>query len=401
MNKLSIVIPVYNSEKYISKCLDSILQQTYSDFNVIIVNDGSTDKSECLVNEYISKDSRIKLINQKNQGVSAARLTGVKNASGDYISLIDSDDYLENDYLEKMMNPIKKFGVDISISGHIRECDHKTELRLNKISSGLYDNESIVNEVLDKMMCWTDGSFWGIQQYLWNKIFKRDLLLNELENIDNNIYDGEDVAIVFPAISKAQKIYIADICGYHYVIHDNSAINTKRNEKYFVNAVYLFDYLKNEFGKSEYKELLMPQLMEFIRYFMDNGTRSIFGYGFDRGCVQLQSWAVPLLPVNTKIVIYGAGKIGEEYYSRLIQNSNYEIVSWVDENKYGEKIFGRLIDDPFVILNLKFDYVIIAIKNHKVRYDVATWLRNNGIDADKICEETPVKEKTGYQFKVL
>ena len=105
-DKISIIIPIYNTEKYLERCIDSVIQQTYRNIEVILVNDGSTDKSSRICNEYVHRDRRIILIEQKNQGAAAARNTGLKHATGDYIGWVDSDDYIEEDMFKSMLDCI-------------------------------------------------------------------------------------------------------------------------------------------------------------------------------------------------------------------------------------------------------------------------------------------------------
>ena len=117
MSKVSVIIPVYNTEKYLKSCLDSVINQTLSDIEIICINDGSTDNSLDILEEYANKDDRIKIINQKNQGVSEARNNGIKLAKSDYFILLDSDDSIENTICEKSYNAIVKNNADINIIG--------------------------------------------------------------------------------------------------------------------------------------------------------------------------------------------------------------------------------------------------------------------------------------------
>lgn len=115
----SIIIPVYNVEQYLDKCLKSISKQTFLDFECIIVDDGSPDNSNAIIDKYVNKDQRFKVIHQKNMGLSAARNTGLDAAKGDYIAFVDSDDYIANDYLEKFVLKIASSNADIIICGII------------------------------------------------------------------------------------------------------------------------------------------------------------------------------------------------------------------------------------------------------------------------------------------
>ena len=120
-NKITIIVPVYNSENYIRRCVDSVLRQSFEDFELLLINDGSTDGSLKILREYEKSDKRIRVINQENMGVAKTRNKGIKLASGKYIMFIDNDDYIENDYINKYYNSIKDTDYDIVIGGYKRK----------------------------------------------------------------------------------------------------------------------------------------------------------------------------------------------------------------------------------------------------------------------------------------
>ena len=168
MPKISVIIPVYNVEKYLRECLDSLLNQTFKDIEIICVNDGSTDGSLNILNEYASKDSRFIIINQNNQGLSAARNNGLNVAKGDYVAFLDSDDYILNsDYFEKLYNACEKHNADIAVASIIRGNDKKSKY-IFKV-----EKEEIGDSFIDKLkICDVPDS-----NYVWNKLYKRESLL--------------------------------------------------------------------------------------------------------------------------------------------------------------------------------------------------------------------------------
>ncbi len=134
MPKVSIIIPVYNVEKYLQRCLDSVVNQTLKDIEIICVNDGSTDNSAIILEEFSKKDERIKIVNQKNGGLSRARNTGLEHSNGDYIGFLDSDDWIDLDYYEKLHDAAERNNCDIAFADFIRknEKNHKVRLGLKK-----------------------------------------------------------------------------------------------------------------------------------------------------------------------------------------------------------------------------------------------------------------------------
>lgn len=169
MPKISVIIPVYNVEKYLRDCLDSVVSQTIKDIEIICVNDGSTDGSLDILNEYCSNDDRFVIVNQNNQGLSVARNNGLNSASGDYIAFIDSDDYLlNNDYFEKLYNACEKYSADIAVAGIIRGNNKKTK-ELLKI-----EKEEVVTDYVEKLrICDVPDS-----NYVWNKLYKCKSLIS-------------------------------------------------------------------------------------------------------------------------------------------------------------------------------------------------------------------------------
>ena len=214
---VSIIVPIYNAEKYLKKCLDSLTKQTKKELEFILVNDGSTDKTEEIIKEY--QDKRIKYFKNKNQGIGKTRNFGISKSSGKYLMFIDSDDYLEKDACEILYKKISKEGADLAICDFYKVYENgKTEeIHLPKFSSTtLKKTPSLIND---------------INLSPWNKIYKRELITkNNLKFIENLKY--EDAPFVINAMDKAKKIVKVDECLNYYVIHGNSE-TTVRDKKCF------------------------------------------------------------------------------------------------------------------------------------------------------------------------
>ena len=217
MPKVSVIIPVYNVEKYLRECLDSVVNQTIKDIEIICVNDGSTDGSLDILNEYCSNDDRFVIINQENQGLSVARNNGLNSASGDYVAFIDSDDYLlSNDYFEKLYSACEKYNADIAVASIIRGNEKKSKY-IYKI-----DKEEVAIDYKDKLLlCDVPDS-----NYVWNKLYKRESLLA--------------TGIIFPPGTLYEDLYythkvlyymdkVVTVCGvdYFYRKRQGSIVKTK------------------------------------------------------------------------------------------------------------------------------------------------------------------------------
>lgn len=221
MEKISIIIPVYNSEKYIKKCIDSILEQTYKSYEIIVINDGSTDSSLKVINSLFNKNKKvIKVIDQKNIGIAKTRNKGISLATGKYIMFIDNDDWIDNDYLENYISMIEEENADIVIGGYRRRTEEKI----------LFSNQP--------------KSFIAIYSLLapWAKIYKLDFLKkNNIEFLDYEL--GEDVYFNTVAYSKTDKIVLTDYTGYNWFYNDKSVSNTI--QKKIIKPYPLLDSIYN------------------------------------------------------------------------------------------------------------------------------------------------------------
>ena len=206
MSKVTVIIPVYNSEKYIGKCLDSILNQTYNDYEIMIVNDGSKDNSQKIIDEYKNKNpKKIIVIKQENKGVSVTRNESIKRANGKYIMFIDSDDYIDKDYIETFVKKIEKEDYDIVLGGY-RRCTEQGKV-LKKLR--------LQNKEWSKIMITA----------AWAKIYNKQFLIdNNITFLKNNI--GEDIYFNLKAMLLAEKIKIIDYIGYNWFYNTQSVSNT-------------------------------------------------------------------------------------------------------------------------------------------------------------------------------
>lgn len=212
MLKVSVIVPVYNVKKYLIRCLDSIIEQTLKDIEIICVDDGSDDGSELILKYYADK-GLIKVFSQQNLGVSAARNLGIKNASGDFISFVDADDYIEPEFLEQLYNTAIKYCADVACGSIIRENEKE------KVELLAYNDICSAESVRDKFI------LAGIPQsnYVWNKIYKRqEILSNNLSFLEGTVY--EDYLFTSQALEKLGRLVSVPNVSYHYFKHSESLI---------------------------------------------------------------------------------------------------------------------------------------------------------------------------------
>lgn len=217
MDKLvSIIVPVYNAERYLEECLDSIISQTYKRIEIILINDGSKDNSLCICNNYRKKDPRIKIIDKKNEGVSCARNDGLNIATGDYITFVDADDYIDETYVEKMVLCADEKGYDIVICGF--EVHNSVLVKNDNKALETFCNGTTKDAVLKAIISASTDRIFG---YVWRTLFTKECILNI--KFDSTVKISEDFMFLLMAINNSKTC--GTICEelYHYRCNEFSA----------------------------------------------------------------------------------------------------------------------------------------------------------------------------------
>ena len=221
----SVIIPVYNVEKYIDECLQSLLKQTFNDFEAILIDDGSSDGSGKICDYFANKDSKFKVLHNSNMGVSLARLEGLKIAKGEYICFVDSDDYVANNFLETFANIINEHHPDVVCCNWMEE--NKPHLNIN-FNDHLYNKDEIEKTIYPYVIHASDYSYFP--PIMWAKAFKKELIVDNITKLKIKI--GEDVASIPPIIIRAEKLYLCSEPLYFYRVSNNSAIKSKKPRDY-------------------------------------------------------------------------------------------------------------------------------------------------------------------------
>lgn len=262
---VSIIIPVYNVEKYIGICLDSIINQTYKNIEIILIDDGSTDNSLKIIKQYQSKDKRIKVINRENKGVLYTRVEGFKIAKGRYITYIDSDDWAENNMIEIMYNKAIEYNADVVKCGFGY---NDFESAVSKIESDTFiTQEQFEPTFYDKLF--RDMNIHNV----WAQLFKKELLDKSLDNIDTTISLGDDLELDIQLYKNISNILFISNILYHYRYNANSITkslrveNVKKNiesvTKAYFNAYKSIDYFDIK-DKIKYKQSSMIMLLKEV-----------------------------------------------------------------------------------------------------------------------------------------
>ena len=216
---ISLIVPIYNVEGYLRKCIDSILVQTYNNLEILLVNDGSPDSSGIICDEYAKKDPRIKVIHKENGGLSDARNKGLDIAVGNYIGFVDGDDYIEPDMYQTLYHLIKEYNTDLSMISYNNVKNGITRPRVNTNTIRIFEKmEALQSIIIDK----------EIQSYVWNKLYKAEIL-QDIRFPIGIMY--EDVSTMLKIFKKMNNIVYFETPKYNYVFRENSIVNDYSHQK--------------------------------------------------------------------------------------------------------------------------------------------------------------------------
>ena len=238
----SIIVPVYNSEKYLNRCIKSILNQTFNDYELILIDDGSEDGSINICKEYSSHDNRIKLIvHPQNLGVVAARDSGLKASTGKYVTWVDSDDYVDPCRLEKIYNEIQITSADIVITGYIHEFSDGRKKPFKDVYFGQLITGNDYENLKPHLFEFNNKTgMRNIHTILWNKAFKRKLLMLTYQRIPNSIVIGDDTPRTYTAMLAADSASFIEDFSYHYMENPGQLMKSGYRSDYFENALRIY-----------------------------------------------------------------------------------------------------------------------------------------------------------------
>lgn len=241
---ISIIVPAYNVQPYIERTVRSLFAQTYSSLEIIVVDDGSTDETIDVLNALQKEDSRLKIIQQENSGVTKARFAGIKQAHGNYIGFIDGDDYAEPEMFEILLKNAIQYQADISHCGYRMIVGNRTDYYYNTGKIIQQDHQKGLHDLLS-------GDF--VEPGLVNKLYKSNLLQRFLacDEMDLTIKNNEDLLMNCYLFNKAQKSIYQDICPYHYIVRQNSATSGIFNEHQLKDPLKVLNNIRETFKGNE------------------------------------------------------------------------------------------------------------------------------------------------------
>lgn len=383
---VSIIIPMYNAENYIEKCLESISLQTFRDLEVIIVDDGSTDGSAEIAGRFAKRDSRFIVIKQENHGLVFSRKRGIEKSAGEYVLFVDSDDWISNTAVEEMVKMASEMGdADVVACGalkayHFADADNSYWCFQNEVNiteEGLYIGQKL-EELKHKIFCIENYFAMGILPYLWNKLWKRELIERFVLDAEEVLRVGEDVAIGFMAILKAQSVYVSNRGFYYYRQNGESMMRGKVDEDAeYEDAASLARYLREETAKIGYYDAVSFGIDRFV----DNQL-----YTRAYGILNKREKCDGLFPftnnIPTNLVIYGAGEFGKAVYRYASLKT--KVKAWLDGRAGIYKKMGMPVISVKEYTPEENDVVIIAVFRKKSVDSITKTLIDLGVHTEQI-----------------
>lgn len=342
---ISVIVPIYNAEKYLKICIDSIINQSYYNIQIILVDDGSEDNCPAICDEYAQLDTRIIVIHKKNQGLVLARKSGLQIATGEYITFVDADDYIDIDTYEKIVNNINYDMPDIIAYDLIEEYSDRTVKKENQFSAGLYKEEQLKEKIYPKML--STGVFfeYGILPNLVCKFIRNDFAKKAGIEVNGEMRFGEDADATFQYMAKAQSVQIIHYAPYHYCKREGTMVQASVKKECIK---YLQSDLEKTFFEAGIYETMKNQLADYINFVtLLKNPQAVLEH--------------TEIFTNTKVALYGAGGFGQavlKQYSdsiSLVADSNY-----IKFNNISSPVISP---EELVSRQSEFDKVFITILN--------------------------------------
>lgn len=354
--EFSVIIPVYNAKDYLVECIESVIKQTYTDFELIIIDDGSADDSGEICDHFADIDERIKVIHQKNKGLISARKTGIDNANGEYVIFVDADDWIEKNELEIIARYLNDNNVDMIEFGFWKYYkDGLVDERVCDLKCGQYIRTDIWNAILH---CIYNKPCFAlpISYSLCCKAIKSDIIKDILHKIDMRITIGEDAVITFALLHEINDMLVIHECLYYYRVNCNSMIHGKKNDKNY--------------------SLFREQLIKLHDFYQESNDIEYMNYiSLQQACWQdgnniIRNFIIPTIH-DKKVVLFGKGVFSNNL-QRFCNSEGIEINAIIDS------------EDVYRIRKLNFDIVFIAITISSVVDKAVNILIKNGVSKNKI-----------------
>lgn len=379
-NKVSVIIPVYNTAEYLPACIDSIRRQMLRDIEIICVDDGSTDGCLEILELYAAEDERIRVIHKGNGGPASARKAGLRAASGQYIGFVDSDDWIEENMYELLYRKAEEHHADMVTCGFFLEGNYTT-MHMDTVPQGLYDGKDMQG-LREKAIFNMEEKASGIKASLCYKLFKRDLICEAQYKVPDEITMADDKMCLLTALLECNSVYVCHKALYHYRIRTNSIVHSG-NAEYLLKVYAVYKYLQELFVHRRFTKDMRWQAEIYITELLYKGINTLLGFE-NKNLLWIDPYWMDRIPEGSRIILYGAGELGRKYYKQMLSRGGLYYLTCVDfsyENLSSEEF---VVESPEAVNDYDYDYIVITIKNPQKAANVREELKGLGIMDDRI-----------------
>ena len=377
---VSVIVPIYNAEAFLPKCLDSILAQTLNQIEIICVNDGSTDESRNILKKYAEKNEQIRILDKENGGLVSARKAGVSVATGMYVGFVDADDWIEAGMYERLYHIASQHNADIVTSGYIQEGNY-ISVGYDNIAPGVY-TENRMDYLRNNTIFNLEKCDKGICASLCFKLFKAEIMKNIIYQIPNDITTSEDRVTSLTFLLHCRRAAVLHEAYYHYVMHHTSMMHSV-DTNYLMRLNTTYQYLISLYSHPNFSDKMRVQVELYITQFAIKGINTWLGFK-NHNLMWIDSYWMDYLPEGSKVAIYGAGDLGMKYYQQITASKKLTFSGCVDFGYERMKGFPFDVWNPTELLHRSYDVLVITIKNSAVADEVKTRLISLGIKEESI-----------------
>lgn len=383
--KVSVIVPVYNAEKYLLKCINSIRMQTHENLQIILVDDGSSDQSPKICDFFSEEDFRIEVYHIENIGSVGARKYGLKRAEGEYIGFVDADDYIEPDMYMKLLSILIENDADFVHSGHIEEKDglEKEVCCFEERVVDLCSIESRIKFIKRYMLGGTNKEC--ISSSLWSKLYKGKFIKKCFERLLDEQQYGEDLICLCRCILECKRVVLSRNTMYHYVVRKNSLSHLKY-EELMINEVYLWRHVLDVFKEYNCINKYQYGILDFFKY------RMLYVMSLEKeDRLSIPRYFIKEIRklYGKRIVLFGAGRVGQDYYFQISKFKECQVVGWIDSHWEKYRFDCIKISDIQSVTSMIFDFIVIAVSDRSDRAEMKRILVDIGVSIEKIYWKEP------------
>ena len=378
---ISVIVPLYNVELYLEKCLESIISQTYRNLEIILVDDGSTDCSGKICDTFAKQDERIIVIHKQNGGAISARKSGALVATGDYVIQVDGDDWIEKDRFENIVvNGLFDYPDMVSSAGIYLEYPDCSILKnIPDNVKGLHTT----NEIWDNQNLYLMSKEVFIKKYmqlsLWSCCIKREIYTRNQLVLDDKVALGQDQIVSLACMMSCNSVRIIYNPTYHYRLQREGAISYRKTNYPVYSGKIYYESMKKyiEMHKIDNKNIISAISKFTFNTVMLTNYNVLYDYYAD--------YLFPYCCVknNSRIIVYGAGNLGVEIVNAINSDKRFELVGWVDKKKKQNLRSAYQIEKTDIIMEREFDYIVVAVMNAEVAMQIREELKKI-IDENKV-----------------